>query len=58
VIFAVGMRGSEMPVSAVTDTLDWAVRPARVLVQAVLDGVPGNRRSGEFLGCYMDLAGL
>ena len=46
-----------MPVAAVADSFVRAARSAGVVVQAVLDGVPGKRRAGEFLGGRMDLAG-
>ncbi len=45
-----------MPVAAVADPFDRAVRPPSVFAQAVLDGVPGKRHSGRFLGGRMDLA--
>lgn len=37
--------------------LDRAASSAGVLVQAVLDRVPGKRRLGEFLGRRVDFAG-
>ncbi len=45
-----------MPVPAVPDALDRTARPAGVLVQAVLDRVPGERFVCERLGFPMDLA--
>ena len=45
-----------MPVAAVADSFVRAARSAGVVVQAVLDGVPGQRRAGEFFGGRMDLA--
>ena len=46
-----------MAIAAVADALDLAVGSASVLVQAVLDGVPGERRSGEFWAAVWILAG-
>jgi hypothetical protein len=41
----------------VAKTLDWTADSARVLVKAVLDGVPGKLRRGRFLGGRVNLAG-
>jgi len=46
-----------MPIAAVANSLDRAIKSACVLVQAVLNGVPGKRRFGRFLGGSVDLAG-
>jgi hypothetical protein len=40
----------------VTDALDWATDSAGVLVETVLDGVPRERRRGQFLGGRVHLA--
>ena len=39
------------------DAFNRAFGLAGVLVEAVLDGVPGKRRLGEFLGGLVDFAG-
>jgi hypothetical protein len=46
-----------MSVAAVADTFDRAVGSAGVLVQAVLDGVPAKRFSGQLLSRGVDLTG-
>ena len=50
-------RRSAMAVTAVADAFNRAFGLAGVLVEAVLDGVPGNRHSDEFLGGLMDFVG-
>jgi hypothetical protein len=40
----------------VAKTFDWTADSARVLVEAVLDGVPGKLPGGEFLGGRVNLA--
>jgi hypothetical protein len=45
-----------MAVAAMTDSLHRAVGPPGVLVQAVLDSVPAERHSDQFLGGGVDLA--
>ena len=46
-----------MLITAVPNSFDRTVEAASVLLQAVLDGVPGERCSGQFLGGRVDLAG-
>jgi hypothetical protein len=41
----------------VGDPADRAIGPAGILVQAILDGVPGEGHFGKFLGGLVDLAG-
>ncbi len=45
-----------MPVAAVADPFDRAAGSAGVLMQAVFDGVPGERRSDLFLSGLVDFA--
>jgi hypothetical protein len=49
------LADSAVLVQAVPNSFDWAPGSARILVQAVLDGVPAESRPCEFLCCRMDL---
>ncbi len=48
---------STVSIPATADPFDRAARSIGVRVQAVLDGVPGKPRSGEFLGGCVDFVG-
>ncbi len=54
-VVAESRPGFDAACAAVADPFDRALGPAGVLVQAVLDGIPGKRRSGQLLGSRMDL---